>query len=118
MRLTKEEREAKWPSATYPFLSSKFDFVTNYLKNIILIWKLLLKDQKIGISNPTRNYQNYRKQTKEMMTMMMILGQAGIGEMIGKKKNPTIKRIILLKNKQSNNKVHLVFYDHLINSKS
>ena len=32
MRLTKEEREAKWPSATYPFLSSKFDFVTNYLK--------------------------------------------------------------------------------------
>ena len=32
MRLTKEEREAMWPSATYPFMSSKFEFVTNYLK--------------------------------------------------------------------------------------
>lgn len=34
MRLTKEEREAMWPSATYPFMSSKFEFVTNYLKKI------------------------------------------------------------------------------------
>lgn len=32
MRFTKEERETMWPSATYPFLSTKFDFVTNYLK--------------------------------------------------------------------------------------
>ena len=32
MRHTKEEREAMFPSATYPFLSTKFDFVTNYLK--------------------------------------------------------------------------------------
>lgn len=32
MRLTKEEREAMWPSTTYPFMSSKFEFVTNYLK--------------------------------------------------------------------------------------
>ena len=33
MRLTKEERESMWPSSTYTFMSSKFDFVTNYLKN-------------------------------------------------------------------------------------
>ena len=32
MRHTKEEREVMFPSATYPFLSTKFDFVTNYLK--------------------------------------------------------------------------------------
>ena len=32
MRHTKEEREAMFPSATYPFLSTKFDFVINYLK--------------------------------------------------------------------------------------
>lgn len=32
MRFTKEERESRWPSATYPFLNTKFDFVTNYLK--------------------------------------------------------------------------------------
>lgn len=32
MRFTKEKRETMWPSATYPFLSTKFDFVTNYLK--------------------------------------------------------------------------------------
>lgn len=32
MRHTKEEREAMFPSATYSFLSTKFDFVINYLK--------------------------------------------------------------------------------------
>lgn len=32
MRFTKEERETMWPSATYPFLSSKLDFVIDHLK--------------------------------------------------------------------------------------
>lgn len=73
MRHTKEEREVMFPSATYPFLSTKFDFVTNYLKNIILIWKLSPKDRKIGILNLIRNY---RKLMKEM-AMMMILGETG-----------------------------------------
>ena len=72
MRLTKEEREAMWPSATYPFMSSKFEFVTNYLKNTILTWKLSLKDRKNGISNLIRNYQ---KLMQEMT--MMILGETG-----------------------------------------
>lgn len=32
MRFTKEERESMWPSSTYTLMSSKFDFVTDYLK--------------------------------------------------------------------------------------
>lgn len=73
MRHTKEEREVMFPSATYPFLSTKFDFVTNYLKKYNIVWKLSPKDRKIGILNLIRNY---RKLMKEM-AMMMILGETG-----------------------------------------
>ena len=32
MKFSKVEREKMWPSATYPFMSSKFEYITNYLK--------------------------------------------------------------------------------------